>query len=155
MIFIDSSIDPLVKDFKSHLTEDELGTTPAELKMCVDVCALENTETKEPGTINDEIECMEITNTSDHYQPFLNIDLEDEIRCEKIEGSERIKKKLKSFAKNKNRNADVREISLKEKFSQCLLCDTSLESFSKLLSHITSKHFQSEVRESSQIGKEN
>ena len=145
-MYTDSSTDPLVKDFKNNFGEIELSNSSVEMKMCVD--AFENIDKTESNELQDEIECMEVTNFSEPHndKSLLNGDLVDEIHCQQVPGVRKPKviSKSRSTARceGKKRNE---KIALAEKFSQCLLCDTTLESFSKLLSHITSKHFQKEV----------
>ena len=72
----------MVKDFKKHLPEDELGGVSAKVEMCVDAFA--TIEKLEPKETQDEIECLEITKQSDNNfssscSSCLNIDLLDEI----------------------------------------------------------------------------
>ena len=139
---LDSSIDPLVKDFKKHLPEDELGAVPTEVKMCVDAVA--NVEKLEPSETQDEIDCFEITKNSDNFNfntSCLNIDLVDEIHCQELKGRKKPRTNEKFPVKKPARN-NARK---KEDLSRCLLCDSRFGSFSKLLNHITSVHFQSEV----------
>ena len=107
--------------------------------MCVDAFA-----NVEPRETQDEINCFEITKNSDNFYSnlySLNIDLVDEIHCQELDGRKKPRTKAKSPPKKPTR----KNARTKEELSRCLLCDSSLESFSKLLNHITSIHFQTEV----------
>ena len=133
-----------MKDFKKHLPEDELGPVSTKVKMCVDAFA--NIETVEPRETKDEIDCLAMTKHSDIFYynssaSCLNIDLVDEIHCQDLEG----RKKPRMKAKSPLTKPRCKKSLKKEELSRCLLCDSSLGSFSKLLNHITSVHFQSEV----------
>ena len=116
--------------------------------MCVDAFA--NIEKFEPRETHDEIDCLEMSkhcdnsNSNSSSSHFLNIDLVDEIHCQELDGRKRPKIKAKSPLKRSSR----KNVGKKEDLSltACLLCDSSFGSFCKLLSHITSIHFQSEVR---------
>ena len=107
--------------------------------MCVDAFA-----NVEPRETQDEINCFEITKNSDNFYSnlySLNIDLVDEIHCHELEGRKKPRTKAKTSPKKPTR----KDARTKEELSRCLLCDSSFGSFSKLLNHITSIHFQSEV----------
>ena len=145
---IDSSIDPLVRDFKKHLPKDELRPVNAKVKMCVDAFA--NIEKLDPRETQDEIDCLEMSKHSDNLNSnfssssFLNIDLVDEIHCQELKGRKKPRMKAKSPQKKPTRKKARKKEDLS--LTGCLLCDSSFGSFSKLLNHITSIHFQSEVR---------
>ena len=133
-----------MKDFKKHLPEDELGGVSAKVEMCVDAFA--TIEKLEPRETLDEIECLEITKQADNNfssscSSCLNIDLLDEIHCQELEGRKQPRMKGKSPVKKPAGNT----VGKKDAMSRCLLCDSSFGSFSKLLNHITSVHFQPEV----------
>ena len=138
-----------MEDFTNHFDENELVISSAKVKMCVED-AFENIDELDSRETEDEIDCMEITSGSDDYKCLLTLDLEDEILCQHLDG--RPEAGAEARAQSSERETEKyfadKKITLKEKCSQCLLCYTTLGSFSSLLSHITAKHFQSEVGKS-------
>ena len=137
-----SPTDPLVKDFKNNFSEVDLENSSLQIKMCVDAFEnIDNTDSREP---EDEIECMEVRSISGHERSWLNVDLADEIHCRELSGVRKPKTLSKVSGGKKDKEAEEKVV-VNEKLSECLLCDRSLESFSQLLGHITSKHCQPEV----------